>query len=204
MTIIPIKLHRAKSMVTIKAMNPFRIILALILVLSLSHDLLAGDVALRSGEQVVIRLAGVPQEDISQVSGSYTIDGAGNINLPYLGKIRALGLTQADLQNVIESSYKAKGIYSSPVVTVSGQMDRLVNIEGDVRSPQRLRYTPDLTLFAAISAAGGFTDYADQTKVCILRNGSRTIVNVKKIRQNIEADPAVQPGDQISVPRSFW
>lgn len=169
-----------------------------------SQACLADDVPLRSGDQVLIRLAGVPVEDINQVSGSFTVDGVGNINLPYIGKIHAAGLRQADVQNSIEGAYKSKGIYTAPIVTVSVQFDRLVDIEGDVRVPQRVRYTPDITLLGAISAAGGFTDYADQTKVCILRNGSRTFVNVKKVRQSLEADPALQPGDKISVPRSFW
>lgn len=179
------------------------LVMTLLLATSLSA-IHADDVALRSGDQLSIRLAGVPSEDINQVSGAYTVDGGGNINLPYIGKIHAAGLRQADVQNSIENAYKAKGIYSSPIVTVSVQFDRLVDLEGDVRSPQRVRYTPDLTLLGAISAAGGFTDYADQTKVSILRNGSRTFVNVKKVRQNVEADPALQPGDKISVPRSFW
>jgi len=179
------------------------LMMTLLLATSLSA-IHADDVALRSGDQLSIRLAGVPSEDINQVSGAYTVDGGGNINLPYIGKIHAAGLRQADVQNSIENAYKAKGIYSSPIVTVSVQFDRLVDLEGDVRSPQRVRYTPDLTLLGAISAAGGFTDYADQTKVSILRNGSRTFVNVKKVRQNVEADPALQPGDKISVPRSFW
>jgi polysaccharide export outer membrane protein len=179
------------------------LVMTLLLATSLSA-IHADDVALRSGDQLSIRLAGVPSDDINQVSGAYTVDGGGNINLPYIGKIHAAGLRQADVQNSIENAYKVKGIYSSPIVTVSVQFDRLVDLEGDVRSPQRVRYTPDLTLLGAISAAGGFTDYADQTKVSILRNGSRTFVNVKKVRQNIEADPALQPGDKISVPRSFW
>jgi polysaccharide export outer membrane protein len=179
------------------------LVMTLLLATSLSA-IHADDVALRSGDQLSIRLAGVPSEDINQVSGAYTVDGGGNINLPYIGKIHAAGLRQADVQNSIENAYKVKGVYSSPIVTVSVQFDRLVDLEGDVRSPQRVRYTPDLTLLGAISAAGGFTDFADQTKVSILRNGSRTFVNVKKVRQNIEADPALQPGDKISVPRSFW
>jgi polysaccharide export outer membrane protein len=179
------------------------LVMTLLLALSLPA-IHADDVALRSGDQLSIRLAGVPSEDINQVSGAYTVDGGGNINLPYIGKIHAAGLRQADVQNSIENAYRVKGIYSSPIVTVSVQFDRLVDLEGDVRAPQRVRYTPDLTLLGAISAAGGFTDYADQTKVSILRNGSRTFVNVKKVRQNMEADPALQPGDKISVPRSFW
>lgn len=175
-----------------------------VLVAAFPLTVVADDVALRSGDQISIRLAGVPSEDISQVSGAYTVDGGGNINLPYIGKIRAAGLRQADVQNSIENAYKARGIYSSPIVTVSVQFDRLVDLEGDVRSPQRVRYTPDLTLLGAISAAGGFTEYADQTKVSILRNGSRTFINLKRVRQNVEVDPPLQPGDKISVPRSFW
>ncbi len=164
----------------------------------------AEDAALRTGDQLSLRLAGVPAEDTTQVSGSYTVDGSGNINIPYLGKVKASGLRQADIQNAIESAFKEKGIYSAPVVTISVQFDRMVDVEGDVRGPQRVRYTPDLTLLGAITACGGFSDYADQTKVSILRSGSRTFVNVKKVRQNVEADPALQPGDKISVPRSFW
>jgi protein involved in polysaccharide export with SLBB domain len=56
----------------------------------------------------------------------------------------------------------------------------------------------------AIAATGGLTDYADQTKVEILRNGTRTLVNIKKVRQNQVPDPTLQPGDKVSVPRSFW
>jgi polysaccharide export outer membrane protein len=164
----------------------------------------ADDVALRSGDQLTIRLGGVPLEDSNQVSGIYTVDGSGDINLPYIGKIHAGGLKQAEVQSSIEAAYKAKGIYSSPQVTISAQFDRTVDVQGDVRSPQRVHYTPDLTLLGAIAATGGFTDYADEAKVSILRNGSRIFVDVKKVLQNTVPDPALQPGDKISVPRSFW
>ena len=172
--------------------------------LLLAFSVRADDVALRPGDQLAIRLAGVPSEEINQVSGAYTVDGAGNINLPFIGKIHAAGLKQAEAQSSIESAYISKGVYSTPIVTISVQFDRLVDVEGDVRSPQRVRYTPDLTLLGAISAAGGFTEYADQTKISILRNGTRTFVNIKKVRQNKEADVPLQPGDKISIPRSFW
>jgi len=199
-------LPRRKQMVNIKSMMKplIRHALLLIFLLSGGIPLQAKEVALHSGDILSVRLAGVPSEEISQVSGAYTIDGAGDINIPYIGKIRAAGLKQAEVQNSIETSFKTKGIYSSPIVTVSVQFDRFVDVEGDVRGPQRVKYTSDLTILGAITACGGFTDYADQTKVTITRNGSRTFVNVKKVRQNIDADPAVEPGDKISVPRSFW
>jgi polysaccharide export outer membrane protein len=193
-------------MVNIKSMMKpiIRLALFLILLLCGGVSLMAKDVALHSGDILSVRLAGVPAEEISQVSGAYTIDGSGDINIPYIGKIHAAGLKQAEVQNSIETSFKAKGIYTSPIVTVSVQFDRFVDVEGDVRGPQRVKYTSDLTVLGAITACGGFTDYADQTKVTITRNGSRTFVNVKKVRQNIDPDPAVEPGDKIAVPRSFW
>lgn len=183
-----------------KALIPF----FLMVVFLAGVSCLADDVALRSGDQLTIRLAGVPSEDMNQVSGIYTVDGGGNINLPYIGKIHTAGLKQADVQTSIESTYRAKGIYTAPIITVSVQFDRLVDVEGDVRGPQRVHYTPDLTLLGAISACGGFTDYADQSKVSILRNGTRSFVNVKKVRENTAPDPSLQPGDKVSVPRSFW
>jgi polysaccharide export outer membrane protein len=164
----------------------------------------ANEVALHAGDMLSMRLAGVPAEDITQVSGVYTIDGSGEINIPYIGKIHAAGLKQADVQNAIETTFKSKGIYTSPIVTVSVQFDRMVDVEGDVRAPQRVRYTSDLSLLGAIAACGGFTDYADQSKVTIIRNGSRTFVNVKKVRQNVDPDPTLEPGDKVSIPRSFW
>ncbi len=181
-------------MVNIKSMMKplIRHALLLIFLLSGGIPLQAKEVALHSGDILSVRLAGVPSEEISQVSGAYTIDGAGDINIPYIGKIRAAGLKQAEVQNSIETSFKTKGIYSSPIVTVSVQFDRFVDVEGDVRGPQRVKYTSDLTILGAITACGGFTDYADQTKVTITRNGSRTFVNVKKVRQNIDGRPAIK------------
>ena len=118
--------------------------------------------------------------------------------------MHAAEMKQADLQTSIENMYKSQGIYSTPIVTISVQFDRFVDVEGDVRMPQRVRYTPDLTLLGAISATGGFTDYGDQSKVSILRDGKRIFVNVKKVRSSTDPDPSLEPGDKVSVPRSFW
>lgn len=184
-----------------KLLSIFALVVALGTGLS---SVFASDVALRSGDQLSVRMAGVPIEEVNQVSGIYTVDGSGDINLPYIGKVHADGMKQADVQSSIESAYKSQGIYTTPIITISVQFDRYVDVEGDVRAPQRVRYTPDLTLLSTISATGGFTDYADQTKVSILRDGKRMFVNVKKVRQSTETDPALQPGDKVSVPRSFW
>jgi len=163
------------------------------------------DAKLRSGDQLEIRLGGVPPEESSAVTGMYTIDGAGSINLPHIGKVKASGLTQSELQSAVESSYKSQQIYTNPTVTIAVPTTaRFVNVGGDVKAPRRVEFTPDLTVLSAITAAGGFTDYADQSKVKLLRDGQVIQVNIKDIRKDPAKNIPLKPGDSIEVPQSFF
>lgn len=165
----------------------------------------AADVAFRVGDTLELRVGGVPAEETSLVTGAYTIDGEGFVNLPHIGKVKASGLTQAQLQRSIEAAYQGGEIYTNPTITITvPTVARFVNVSGDVRAPRRVEYTTDLTVLGAISAAGGFTDYADQRKVRLLRGGEVRMIDVKAVRSNPSLDIALIPGDQIEVPQSFW
>lgn len=181
-------------------------ILALALLLMGSVVAMAQDEAtIRAGDQIEIRLGGVPTEDISQISGQYQVDGQGFINMPHIGKIRAAGQTQSALQNAIENAYRGGQIYTNPTITVNmANQARFVNVSGDVRAPQRVPYTPDLTIMSAVAACGGFTEYADQKKVSLMRNGEVQIVNFRDLRQKPKDDIHLKPGDNIFVPQSIW
>lgn len=163
------------------------------------------DAVLRPGDQIEIRLGGVPSEEVSQVTGVYTVDGDGFINLPHIGKVQAAGATQSQLQGAIESSYKSQQIYTNPSITLAvPNAARFVDVGGDVRAQQRVPFTADLTVLGAITAAGGFTEYADQTKVKLLRDGKVTIINIKDVRKDPSKDLKLKPGDKIQVPQSWW
>ena len=161
------------------------------------------DAVLRAGDQIEIRLSGVPVEDAGQVSASYTIDGQGSVNLPHIGKIQASGKTQDALQSAIEGAYKSQQIYSNPTITISSP-GRFVNVGGDVKGPRRVEFTPDLTILSAVNSCGGFTEYANQKKVRLLRDGKVTIVDCTLIRKDPSKDVRLRPGDSIEVPQSFW
>ena len=79
-----------------------------------------------------------------------------------------------------------------------------MNVGGDVKSPRRVEFTADLTVLGAINAAGGFTEFADQAKVRLLRDGRASAINIKEIRKDPSKDPRLKPGDTIEVPKSFW
>jgi polysaccharide biosynthesis/export protein VpsN len=160
---------------------------------------------LRAGDTLEVRLGGVPREEIDQVTGSYTVDTQGFVNMPQIGRIRASGLTQEVLQTSIEKRYRDSGIYTNPTVTVAVPIStRFVNVGGEVRLPQRISYTPDLTLLAAISAAGGFTEYASQSRIRLYRNMKGVTVDMRDIRRHPAHDIPLQPGDTIEVMRSFF
>ena len=140
-----------------------------------------------------------------QITGVYTIDGQGFVNMPHIGKVKASGASQSELQAAIENSYRSQQIYTNPSITVTvPNMVRFVNVGGSVRNPMRVPFTADLTILGAITAAGGFTDYADQGKVKLLRDGAVTIVNIKEVRKNPDKDLKVRPGDKIEVSQSFF
>ena len=165
----------------------------------------ASDAAFRTGDTIELRIGGVPAEETQLITGAYTVDGEGFVNLPHVGKVRAAGLGQAALQSAIEAAYRAGEIYTNPSITVTVPAAlRFVNVSGDVRQPRRVEYTSDLTLLGAISACGGFTEYADQGKVRLIRRGGVQIVNIKAVRKDPSQDVVLLPGDQIEVPQSFW
>lgn len=162
-------------------------------------------VRLRSGDNIEIRLGGVPVEEINQVTGAYTVDTKGFVNMPHIGRIKAVGATQDELQEAIEKGYRDGQIYTRPTITVSVAMQaRFVNVGGEVRAPQRVAYTSDLTVLSAISAAGGFTEFANQGKVRLLRGNEVMTVDIRQVRKDPTKDVVLQPGDSIEVIRSMF
>lgn len=165
----------------------------------------SSDAELRVGDILELRISGVPGDDVAQISATYTVDNEGFVNLPYIGKIRAQGVTAGQLQTSIQNTYVQQQIFTNPtiIITTAGG-GRFVNVSGDVRSPQRVVFTPDLTILKAITAAGDFTDYANPRKVQLLRGGERIVVDIKKIRENPSLDIPLRPGDDIFVPQSWF
>jgi protein involved in polysaccharide export with SLBB domain len=160
---------------------------------------------LRIGDPVELKISGVPAEDQSQVNNTYSVDADGAINLPYIGKIHAEGMTPAQLSRSIEENYRSNKIYTNPNITIFMQPSaRFVNVGGSVRSPSRVPFTEDMTLLTAINASGGFNDFADQRHVRLLRGSEVTVYDVRRFRKDPSQDVKLRPGDKIEVPQSFF
>jgi polysaccharide export outer membrane protein len=129
------------------------------------------------------------------------IDEQGLISLPCIGQVTAAGLSTAELSQRIRETYVAKRIYTTVDVSVS-VTERFVYVGGEVQRPGRIIWTPDLTVAKAIQSAGGFTLYAKETAVSLVREENAYPIDVKLAQRNPAQDPRLMPGDSLQVPRS--
>jgi len=164
-----------------------------------------GQATLRIGDPMELKIAGVPQDDQVQVNNIYTVDGTGNVNMPYINGVKADGLTPSELARSIENAYRANKVFTNPTITITmAPTARFVNVGGAVRTPSRVPFTEDMTLLAAINAAGGFNDFADQRKVRVMRGKEVKIYDVRESRRDPSRDIKLQPGDRVEIPQSFF
>lgn len=154
---------------------------------------------LRPGDTLGIALQGIPDASNHTVQ----IDDQGQIYLPYIGGVPAAGLTPADLSQRIRDTYITRDIYRTVDVAVS-VTERFVYVGGEVQRPGRIVWTPDLTLSKAIQAAGGFTLYARETAVNLVREQSAYTLDTRLAQRSPAEDPRLMPGDSVQVPRSAF
>jgi len=130
----------------------------------------------------------------------------GKISLPLVDDIQAAGLTARQLKEALTKRLKDFIDNPNVSVTVMEANSYKVYVSGEVRSPGVYRLRSETYLLQFIPMVGGFTEWANQKKILIIRkeNGKekRLIVNYKKVvRGN---DPSLnillKPGDTIIVP----
>ena len=152
---------------------------------------------LRPGDSLNIALQGVPDPSANTVQ----IDDQGLISLPYIGTLTAAGVSTAELSQRVRETYVAKKIYTVVDVSVS-VTERYVYVGGEVQHPGRIIWTPDLTAAKAIQSAGGFSLYAKEAAVSLVRDNHAYTIDVKLAQKNPAQDPRLMPGDSLQVSRS--
>lgn len=173
-------------------------------VLLLSVCALHAQAPLRVGDTIDIRLSGVPADESAMFNAPYVIDDKGMINLPYIDQVKVAGLLPNEIQETIQNRLVEQKIYTHPTITILQNVPRFIDVAGEVKAPQRVSFTADMTLTSALNAAGWFTDFANQGKIRLIRDGKTTIYNMKEIRNDPTLDPKLLPGDKIQVPQSIF
>lgn len=141
---------------------------------------------------------------VADLSRDYTIDLSGNITLPLIGQMSAIGLSTSELGAAIQRRLGERYL-QNPNVTVSLKETprRVVTVEGSVRQPGLYPTVGPTTLLQAVAMARGTDEFANQRRVAIFRQieGKRMAAafDLVSIRRGEEPDPAVYAGDTIVV-----
>lgn len=130
----------------------------------------------------------------------------GKISLPLLGDIQAAGVTPVELGNSIQKMLRK--YVSNPQVTVivTAINSQRVYVLGEVNHPGPVTLYPNMSPLQALSAAGGFTQFAKRNRVYVLRRDGKKEERYKfNYKAAVRGDSAGQaivlrPGDTIIVP----
>ena len=141
------------------------------------------------------------EDNITTKSVPVRMDGM--ISLPLLDDVKADGLTPLQLKEEIIKLLKKTIDNPTVSVTVLEANSFKVYVNGEVKTPGVVRLRQKTSFMQLITMVGGFTEWADQKKILVLRHESnsekRIYVNYKKIISGDQPDIMLNRGDIIIV-----
>jgi polysaccharide export outer membrane protein len=152
----------------------------------------------------VIRIF-VYRED--SLSSEVVVGEDGNITVPFIGNVRAVGKTTTELAAELESEYVRQLKLKNPKITVSVVRYRAIQASstGMLRSPGSYSMRNGDTIMTLLSKSGGpDIDRADLRRATLRRAGSDELIPIDLYSMLIMADTTqnyqIQDGDILNVP----
>ena len=130
----------------------------------------------------------------------------GKISLPLVDDVQAAGLTARQLKELLTK--KLGEFIDNPNVSVivTEPNSFKVYVSGQVKTPGVYRLRNETTLLQIIPMAGGFTEWANQKKILVIRREDgrekRMTINYKRIvsGKDLDSNILLKPGDTVIVP----
>ncbi|MFN3523127.1 MAG: polysaccharide biosynthesis/export family protein [Phenylobacterium sp.] len=132
------------------------------------------------------------------LSNEYFVSSAGNVSMPLIGEVAAVGRTVGEFQEAVAARLR-DGYLKEPRVSVEVLNYRPFYILGEVNRPGEYPYTSALTVMNAVATAQGFTYRADQKKVYVRRADE-----TKEEVYPLTSTTPVAPGDTIRIGERFF
>lgn len=147
-----------------------------------------GPYTLDSGDILAVTVYGE-----AELTKSYRVDDAGNVSVPLIGTVPVRGKTTQQAAAAITAKLAA-GYIREPSVAVEIETYRPFFIQGAVNTAGQYPYVYGMTVRAAISTAGGYTDTANRQSAIIFRPQGKEMV-----KGSVGLDFPIFPGDTIVV-----
>jgi polysaccharide export outer membrane protein len=143
---------------------------------------------------------------VTRMDRRQTVGPDGEIYLPIVGRVDVAGRSVEDVTQELVEGFAAELIDPQITVNVAEYSGMQIYVSGEVFSPGIQPYRGGMTLFQAISNAGGFTKRAKRRSVLLIRPGPEnepvgTVVDFKKyIRKGmLQNDIELAPLDIVYV-----
>jgi polysaccharide biosynthesis/export protein len=140
-------------------------------------------IILNSANGIVGGLTNVP------ISTGYLVEADGKIQLPFLGKVQAEGLTRLQLEDVLTERFK--DYTKNPVVNVRF-LNYNFSVLGEVAHPGKFNMaTERTTILEALGMAGDVNDLGKRENVLVIReeNGQRDFARVNLLSKDLFLSP---------------
>ncbi|KGK01543.1 polysaccharide biosynthesis/export family protein [Pseudoalteromonas sp. ND6B] len=170
-----------------------RILIGLILLLSFgsfAND--SQNYILGAGDKIEIKVFGQPGLDVTSLLGN-----SGDINYPFLGKVKLVGLTVAQVEQTISEGLQPDYLVN-PNVYAQVVEYRPFYIHGEVKKPGGYPYQPAMTVNQAIALAGGLTERASVDKIFIFKE------QTKQQQQKGSLNSQIAAGDTIKIEQRLF
>ena len=158
------------------------------------------------GSAIVVSIQGVPTTEQGRINATYPVSERGTITMWHIGTIHASGLQPDVLARKIEAAYRNAEIYTSPTIQILADSSdkltqQLITVGGKVRAPGPKPFSRNMTLYDAVMAAGGPTEFGAINRVKLYRNGKAFTYD---LTQGAHKLLKVYPRDTIDVPQKNW
>lgn len=153
------------------------------------------------GDILGIVLVGYPDMAAAGANG-YPVDQQGFVQFPLIGRIKATGLSVPQFTDTLRSRLQRYLKYSDPQVKIINYRGNKFFIDGEVKQPGE--FTIDdapVSLYSAISRAGGATETGDSNSIVLNRKGRNYNIGLQELRQIGSSGNQIyiQDGDSIHV-----
>jgi len=136
-----------------------------------------------------------------KVSATAQVRPDGMISVALVGDLPAAGMTPEELAGRIRDALTRYIDNPNVVVRVAATGSRHFFIMGNVRAPGMYDLRSGQTLLQALAVAGGFTEFASESRVKVLRSGAAPMqVDYNAVVRGDVSDIVLELNDTIVVP----
>lgn len=132
----------------------------------------------------------------------FVVDQSGDLTFPYAGTLHVAGLRIEEVQRRLIAVLSRYFVKPQVTVRMASYRAHEVYVDGEVRNPGVVAVNDvPMSLYEAISRAGGFSDTADQSDIALVRGGESHRINLTQMVAGGRSPSRLylKPGDMLRV-----